>query len=174
MKIRHIIGSGLLFDLPSQSVDTYAHTTPRLDLREYFNGSLTASGIFVGLSGHVQRRFTMKMNGHWSGDKGTIEEKFQYDDGESGERCWKFEFADDKNFSATAQDVQGTGQGAQCGHAAVMRYSMNIPRNRGEILLAIEDWFYLNQDGILFNRARLSKFGLKVGEVQASFRKAQP
>jgi len=36
----------------------------------------------------------------------------------------------------------------------------------------MEDWFYLMDDGRLINRARMSKFGLKVGELFVSFSKA--
>lgn len=171
MKAKHFPGSGLLFDLGSQSLDAYAAETPVLDLRDYLSGPLAASGVFLGLSGHVERRFTVEMFGRWSGNRGTLDERFRYGDGETGDRRWNLVFADDGTFIATARDVEGTARGAQDGNAAAMRYRLRVPRAKGEIVVAIEDWFYLMDDGTLINRARMSKFGLKVGELLVSFRK---
>ncbi len=39
------------------------------------------------------------------------------------------------------------------------------------IIVSMEDWFSLVGDGTLINRARISKFGIKVGELVAWFRK---
>ncbi len=171
MRTKHFPGSGLLFDLGAQGVDDYAGGTPILDLRDYLNGPLTASGVFFGLSGRVERRFAADMTGRWCGEKGTLEELFRYDNGETGERCWKLTFADDRSFSATAHDVEGVAAGVQRGNAAAMRYRLRVSRTRGDIVVGMEDWFYLMDDGTLINRARMSKFGLKVGELFVSFRK---
>ena len=175
MKIRHMFGSEMLFGLGAQGVEHYAATAPQLDLRTYFSGQLTASGVFFGLSGRVLRHFTMRMDGRWSGNEGAVEEKFHYDNGELGERRWQFAFsdahADVQRFSVTAPDVKGVGEGAQRGNAAVMRYRLIVPRAKGEIVVGMEDWFYLTADGALVNRGRMTKFGLKVGEVFATFSK---
>ncbi len=171
MRARHFPGSGLLFELMPQRVDAYAAGMPLLDLRDYLSGPLTASGIYLGLSGRVERRFTIAMTGQWSGRHGKLDERFRYDDGETGERCWELEFAGNGNFRATAQDVVGTANGAQRGNAATMQYRLRLPRKAGEIVVGFEDWFYLIDDGTLINRARMTKFGFKVGEVVALFRK---
>jgi len=171
MRTRHFPGSGLLFGFGSQGVDDYAAMKPVLDLRDYLDGPLTASGVFFGLSGRVRRHFTMEMAGHWSGAKGVIDEKYRYDNGETGERRWELEFRDDRTFTGTARDVEGTVTGAQCGNAAAMRYRLRVPGAKGGIVVAMEDWFHLMDDGTLMNRARMSRFGFKVGEVFASFRK---
>ena len=171
MKTRHFPGSGLLFVLGSQSVDDYAAGTPVLDLRDYLNGPLTAAGVFFGLSGRVERRFTADMVGRWSAKSGTLDESFRYDNGETGDRRWNLTFAADGTFTATAHDVEGTAAGAQSGNAAAMRYRLRVSTARREIVVGMEDWFYLMDDGTLINRARMSKFGLKVGELMASFRR---
>ena len=171
--MRHFPGSGLLFDLASQRIDAYAHKSPPLDLREYLEGYLTASGVFIGLSGHVRRRFTIQMNGRWSGDNGIIDERFRYDDGETGQRQWTMIVGDDGILTATANDIVGTAKGAQSGNAAAMRYKLRVPLKAREIVVGIDDWFYLIDDGTLINRARMSKFGLKVGEIVACFQKGK-
>ena len=169
-KKRHFPGSALLFELGAQSIDDYAAQRPVLDLRHYLNGALAGSGVFFGLSGRVERRFTVDMTGCWRGNQGTVDEHFRYHDGETGDRRWSLVFADNGTFTATAQDVQGTATGAQRGNAAVMRYRLRLPRAAGTITVGMEDWFYLMEDDMLVNRARMTKFGLKVGEVVACFR----
>ncbi len=168
---RRIPGSGLLFDLGSESIDAYAGGTPALDLKDYLSGALTASGIFVGLSGCVDRRFVVEMHGNWNGDTGTLDERFRFADGETGDRVWSMRFADNGRFTASAADVVGEAHGLQRGNAATMRYRLRVPRRAGEIVVGMEDWFYLMDDGTLVNRARMTKFGLKVGELATWFRK---
>ncbi len=171
MKIRHFPGSGLLFDLGSQSVEAYAAEKPVLDLRSYLSGPLAAAGVFFGLSGRAQRRFVVDMIGRWNGNRGTLDERFRFADGEIGDRLWTMTFSDDGTFVATAPDVEGKAIGQQGGNAAAMRYRLRVHTARGEIVVGMEDWFYLMDDGTLINRARMSKFGLKVGELVVSFRK---
>ncbi|MCY3980308.1 MAG: DUF3833 domain-containing protein [Alphaproteobacteria bacterium] len=172
MRTRHFPGSGFLFDLGSQSVDDYAAETPVLDLRDYLSGPLSACGVFFGLSGRAERRFTVDMIGRWLDGKGTLDERFRYDDGRIDERCWSLTFSGDGTFTATAHDVEGEATGVQRGNAAMMRYRLRVPRAKGDIVVSMEDWFYLMDDGRLINRARMSKFGLKVGELFVSFSKA--
>ncbi len=171
MRTRRFPGSGLLFDFRSHDIDDHAARTPVLDLRDYLSGPVAAVGVFLGLSGRLDRRFTADMTGRWSGNRGTLEERFRYGDGNTVERCWKLEFSDDESFCATAHDIDGTARGVQRGNAAVMRYRLRISRPRGEIVVRMEDWFYLLEDGTLINRAHMFKWGFKVGELLASFRR---
>jgi len=173
MRTRHFPGSGFLFDLGSQSVDDYAAETPVLDLRDYLSGPLSACGVFFGLSGRAERRFTVDMIGRWLDGKGTLDERFRYDDGRIDERCWSLTFSGDGTFTATAHDVEGVATGVQRGNSAVMRYRLRIGRESGEIVVAMEDWFHLMADATLINRARMTKFGFKVGELCGSFRRRE-
>ncbi len=171
MKTRHFPASALLFESGAQDIDDYAANQPVLDLRDYLNGPLTACGVFFGLTARLTRRLTVEMSASWTENRGTLDERFRYDDGETGERRWNMAFADSRNFTAQAQDVEGTATGVQSGNAAVMRYRLRLARDKGTIIVGMEDWFYLMQDGTLINRARMTKFGFKVGEIVACFTK---
>ena len=46
----------------SQNLDAYAGQRPELDLRRYFEGRLTAYGLFQDRSGQVVRRFTVAVD----------------------------------------------------------------------------------------------------------------
>jgi hypothetical protein len=45
----------------SPKVTQYSQETPKLDLSEYFNGTIDAYGIFTDRSGSVEKRFTVLM-----------------------------------------------------------------------------------------------------------------
>jgi hypothetical protein len=155
----------------SQALDDYAAETPRLDLREYLNGPLTASGIFFDYAGRADLRFIVDMDGSWNGNTGTLSERFRYSDGQTDERIWTIRFTDDQRFTATAHDVVGEATGGQKGNAAMMKYRLRIPRDGKEVVVSMEDWLYLQEDGTLINRAKMRKFGLSVGELVVTFRK---
>ena len=50
----------------------------------------------------------------------------------------------------------GEAKGSQRGNAAMMEYRLRIPRDGGEIVVAMEDWLYLQEDGTLINRTSAS------------------
>ena len=50
----------------------YATQTPALDLRSYFNGNLTAHGLFTDRAGRVVKRFKVLMRCQWTGDDGVL------------------------------------------------------------------------------------------------------
>ncbi len=157
----------------SQKLEDYSAETPTLDLREYLNGPLTASGVFFGLSDRAELRFVVDMEGTWEGKIGTLAEQFRYSDGKTEERIWTIRFQDDERFTATAADVEGEAVGGQSGNAATMSYRLRLPRDDGdEIVVSMEDWFYLQEDGTLINRAEMSKYGVTVGELIVVFRKS--
>ena len=154
-----------------QTLEDHAGRTPVLDLRDYLNGTLTATGIYFDAAGRADLGFVVAMEGTWEGNTGRLTERFTYDDGRTDERVWTIRFASEGHFTATAHDVVGEAEGRQLGNAARMNYSLVIPRGEGEITLSMEDWLYLQRDGTLINRTKMRKFGLPVGELIVTFRK---
>lgn len=157
----------------SQTLDDFNGATPTLDLRAYLDGPLAASGVFFDRSGRANIQFVVEMRGAWNGDEGTLTERFRYSDGRLDQRVWTIRFHDDRRFTATAHDVVGEAEGEQNGNAAVMRYRLRIPRESGEVVVSMEDWLYLQEDGSLINRTRMSKYGVTVGELVVAFRKPE-
>jgi hypothetical protein len=155
----------------SQALEDYSGGQPELDLRAYLNGPLTASGIYFDHAGRADLRFVVDMEGTWQGDTVTLAEQFRYSDGRTDERVWTLRFQGDERFTGTADDVVGVASGMQTGNAAKMNYRLRIPREDDEIVVSMEDWFYLQEDGTLINRTKMRKFGVTVGELVIAFRK---
>lgn len=152
-------------------VQDYASQSPKLDLRQYFNGKVEASGVFFSFSGKADPYFHVEMDGSWQGNDGKIAETFTYSDGRTEQRTWVVKFNDDGTFTGTAHDVIGTAIGAQSGNAMNMKYVLRVPVGDTTYDLSMDDWMYMMDENTVINRVKMKKFGVKVGELVVTFRK---
>ena len=149
----------------------YANEQPVLDLPSYFNGELTAHGIFTDRAGKVARRFTVLMKCSWVGDEGTLDEDFTYSDGKKERRIWKLKKLPGGKYTGTAADVVGTAQGESAGNALRWAYTLRLPVGDSVYDVQFDDWMYLMDERTMINKAVMSKFGIRLGEVTLSFHK---
>ena len=166
-----LLAGTLLAGCAGPQVSDYAAEKPVLDLRQYFNGRVTAHGIFTNRSGKVVRRFIVTMDCRWEGDVGTLDETFFYSDGERGKRIWRLVRHADGRYTGTAADVIGTAEGQAAGNAFNWRYTLALPVDGRVIEVQFDDWMYLMDQRVMLNRAVMSKFGVRLGEVTLSFTK---
>ena len=150
-------------------ITDYAKETPLLDLRQYFNGTLDAYGVFLDRSGKVARRFTVVMNCSWNGADGVLDEDFVYSDGEKQKRVWRMKYLGEGRYSGTAGDVIGTALGQTSGNAFRWGYTLSLPVGDKVYEVQFDDWMYLMDDRVMLNKAVMSKFGITLGEVQLTF-----
>jgi hypothetical protein len=149
----------------------YADEKPTLDLQQYFNGEITAHGIFTDRSGKVVRRFTVLMKCHWEGNTGVLDEAFSYSDGKKERRVWTLTKHADGRYTGTAGDVVGEAQGQAAGNAFQWNYTLKLPVDGSVVDVQFDDWMYLVDERVMLNRAVMSKFGFRLGEVTLSFYK---
>ncbi len=165
-------GSALMLGgCASQSIDQYRTEKPELDLQRYFNGTLDAYGVFTDRSGAVVKRFTVVMNCSWQGNEGVLDEDFTYSDGTTQKRVWRLTKLPDGKYTGTAGDVIGTAQGQARGNAFYWTYTLSLPVDGNVYEVRFDDWMYLMTDKVMLNKATMSKFGVKLGEVTLSFTK---
>ena len=151
--------------------EDYAAEKPALDLKTYFNGPLTAHGLFTDRAGKVQRRFVVQLAGRWQGDVGTLEEDFHYSDGKTERRVWTITALGGGRYKGTAADVVGEAQGQARGNALRWSYTLRLPVDGKSYDVQFEDWMYLMDGQVMLNKAAMSKFGFHVGDVTLSFYK---
>ena len=149
----------------------YANEQPVLDLPTYFNGTLTAHGIFTDRAGKVARRFTVLMKCSWVGDTGTLDEDFTYSDGKKERRVWTLKKLPGGKYTGTAADVVGTAQGESAGNALRWAYTLRLPVDDKVYDVQFDDWMYLMDERTMINKAVMSKFGIRLGEVTLAFTK---
>ncbi|MFZ4649995.1 MAG: DUF3833 domain-containing protein [Rubrivivax sp.] len=147
----------------------YAAEKPVLDLKSYFNGELTAYGIFTDRSGRVVRRFTVLMMCSWQGNQGTLDERFTYSDGKTERRVWRLTDLGGGRYTGRADDVVGEAQGQAAGNALNWRYTLRLPVDGQVYEVQFDDWMYLVDERVMLNKASMSKFGFFLGEVTLSF-----
>ena len=178
MNIRHsllaLAAFLLLAGCSGPTVQDYAQTKPQLDLFTYFAGETQAYGQFQDRSGEVKRRFKVAITGTVENDVLTLDERFVYDDGELEQRIWVIKRLADNHYSGTAGDVIGEAEGRSAGSVFSWRYTLDLPYKDSTIHVKFDDWMFLQSDGVMLNRAQVSKWGFKVGEVTLFFSKAQP
>ena len=167
-----VAGSALLAGCAaSPTVESYAAEKPVLKLNDYFNGTLDAYGIFTDRSGAVIKRFTVVMNSSWKGDEGVLDEDFTYSDGSKSRRVWRLKKLPDGRYVGKADDVVGEANGREMGNAFQWAYTLSLPVDGKVYEVQFDDWMYLMTDKIMLNKALMSKFGFKLGEVTLSFTK---
>jgi hypothetical protein len=151
-------------------VAQYAAEMPVFDVARYFNGTIDGWGMFQDRSGKVVKRFTVRIDARWDGNRGTLDEHFVFSDGTTQNRIWQL-VKDGDRYTGTAGDVVGTGTGVQQGNAFNLRYVLALPVDGRTWHMDMDDWMYLIDEGTVLNRTTMTKFGIRVGEVTLSFRK---
>jgi hypothetical protein len=151
-------------------VADYRAEKPVFDLARYFNGTIDGWGMFQDRSGKVVKRFTVRIDARWDGDTGTLDEHFEYADGEKQNRVWKL-VKNGNRYTGTAADVVGTGSGTAAGNAFNLQYVLALPVEGRMWHMDMDDWMFMIDEQTVLNRTTMTKFGFRVGEVTLSFRK---
>ena len=144
---------------------------PRLIIEDYLSGNVTAWGILQNRSGKVTRQFSAQLNGSWDGKKLILDEKFNWTDGEIQKRQWIINKIDEHHYEGTAGDVVGVAKGYSYGSAFKFEYVLLVPVKGKEMKITFDDWIFKQDEKVAINRATLTKFGFKVGELTVLFSK---
>jgi hypothetical protein len=168
-KLKGVILMGLMMFLSAcfggPSLKHYTDHSPQLDLQDYFTGPIKAWGLVQDRRGHVTRRFDVDMVGTWKDGVGTLDEVFEYYDGETQKRVWTIQKTDEKSYRGTASDIIGHADGQVEGNAMRWAYEMDLDVGDQTYRITFDDWMFLMNDGVLINRSYLKKFGITVAEL---------
>ena len=165
------LSCALLAGCAGVTPDAYVAQKPVLELDRYFNGTVDAWGVVTDRSGMVIRRFTVVMQCTWIGNRGTLDEDFTYSDGAREKRVWTITKTAPGRYTGTAGDVVGSAIGTAAGNALNWRYVLDVPVGESHYHVDFDDWMYLMDEDVMLNRAVMSKFGVRLGEIMLSFRR---
>ena len=160
-----------LWGCSSVNIDDYRAEKPVLELRDYFNGTLDAWGMFQDRSGKVIKRFHVQIDSRRDGERLILDERFTYSDGSTDRRVWTLTPDGQQAWRGTAADVAGEARGELAGNAFRWRYSLNLPVDDQVYVVHFDDWMYLIDEHTLVNRASMRKFGIEWGQVTLFFRR---
>ncbi|MFI4967729.1 MAG: DUF3833 family protein [Gammaproteobacteria bacterium] len=162
----------LLAGCSSMSAQDYEGSAPTMDMLEYFSGQVHAWGVVQSRSGKVLRRFTLKMQGAPQADGSlAMHEDLDYVDGGHETRDWSIHRLDAHHVQATANGIVGTADGEQYGDTLHLVYTLQVPMDGKTREFKVDDWFYLQADGVLVNRSYGSKWGFHAFDVLTFFQK---
>ena len=167
--IAALIKSNLFND--NMKPEDFKDTEPEIKIEKYFEGQVKAWGILQDRKGGVTRQFEANMLGKFENNILTLEEDFFWKDGETQRRVWKIKKIDEHNYIGTAPDVVGKAKGVSYGSAFKFEYNLMIPFKGKNIKIRFDDWIFKQDEKVAINRATLTKFGFKVGELTVFFEK---
>ena len=163
--------TGALMGCTSMKPQDFTNATPKFDLFEYFQGQTQAWGLFEDRFGTVRRQFHVAITGTVDGDEIILDERFVYNDGEKDQRVWTIRRTGDKLYEGRADDVIGVAQGIVAGNALNWRYDLDLKVGDSTYKVHFDDWMFLQDGGVMINRAQVSKWGLEIGQVTLFFMK---
>lgn len=168
-----VILTGLLLVLTSCSADIseYENTSPKFDIKTYFNGKFVAWGMVQDYTSKVIRRFCVDLNATWQGNQGRLEEVFYFRDGEVSYRTWFLTKLANQQYSGVAEDVVGIAKGKQAGYAFHWQYDLQVPIEGDTYTFNMDDWMYQLDDNRVMNKTTMSKFGVEVASITLYFDK---
>ena len=149
--------------------EDFKNQKPRLIIEEYLSGNVKAWGILQNRSGKVTRQFSADLDGKWDGKQLILDEKFVWNDGEIQNRQWTINKIDEHNYEGTAGDVVGTAKGFSYGPAFKFEYVLLVPVKGKEMKITFDDWIFMQDEIVAINRAKMTKFGIKVAELTVMF-----
>ena len=153
-------------------LEDFSNAKQTFVLEEYFAGKTTAWGLYEDRFGTVKRQFVVDITGSWDGKQLILDEDFTFADGEKSTRQWRITKLADGRYEGRADDVIGVATGRQSGNALSWRYVLDLKiSDQSTLAVTFDDWMFLQPGGVLMNRARMSKFGIELGQVTISFMK---
>ncbi len=160
-----------LRECSSIKLGNFNNAAPEFRIEEYFLGQTRAWGVFEDRFGKLRRQFTVDVTGAREGDVITLDEHFEYADGGQDRRVWEITIVGDRRYEGRANDVVGVAKGAAKGNVLNWAYDLNLKVGGRAVQVRFDDWMFLQPDGVLINRAAVSKFGIEIGQVTLTFKK---
>lgn len=155
----------------TMSVEEFDQGQPELVLENYFSGKSRAWGLFEDRTGKVRREFVVDIDGVWDGETLTLNEDFVYSDGETENRVWVLRKTGPDSYAGTTENAVGEATGRSAGNAFNWSYDFNLSVGDSVWKVHFDDWMFLQPNGVLLNKAEVSRWGFKIGTVFLSFQK---
>ena len=153
------------------SVNDYKNDKPTMVLEDFFNGKIDGYGMLQSRSGKVKRRFHVVIDGKVVNGTITLDESFEWSDGEKQKRVWTITKTADGKYEGRAGDVVDKADGKVAGNAVNWAYTLAVPIDGSTYHFTMDDWMYLISDKVLLNVTQMSKFGFRVGTLTISMTK---
>ncbi|MXN65747.1 DUF3833 family protein [Stappia sp. GBMRC 2046] len=146
-----------------------------LKLEEFFRGKTVGKGVFESRFAGVRREFTVVTTGTWNPKTFTLRlrEDFRYADGERDTKVWFFQKVAQDRYIGQRSDVLSPTNVRTVGNDLKFSYAAEVETRDGPVALRFNDTLTRVKPGVVRNTARVVKYGLTIGTVDLTFRKAR-
>lgn len=166
-----IVSTFFLASCGTMNLNAFQGTSPKLAIEDFFVGETRAWGVFEDRFGNLRAQFTVDIKGTWTEPTLVLEEDFFYASGRTDRRVWTITKKADGSYEGRADDVVGVATGGSEGNAFYWTYLMDLPVGDRSLRVRFNDWLWLQESGVLINRARVTKFGVEIGQLSIFFLK---
>lgn len=168
-----VLLAGCSLFVPGMKPEEFKDKTLKLVPEEYFLGATRGHGVFFNRFGNLKTSFTVDLEGAWDGSKIlSLKESLRYEDGTKSDRTFTITKLSEHEYSVEMADLEGPGKIEVFGNCMRWSYRLRQDVGGGKIVtLTFDDWMFLQEDGVILNRAYASKLGIDLGEVFMSVRK---
>ena len=157
----------------TMKVTDYKNNQPEFVLEDYFSGRTMAYGVFENRSGEVINQFKVTIDGRVEGDVLILDEDFVYMNGDVENRLWEIKILPDGRYEGRTNGVVGLATGQRAGNAFNWTYVFDLNVGDSTYRVKFDDWMFLQEDGVMVNRAFVTKWGFNVGSVTLAFTKEE-
>ena len=146
-------------------IEDFADQAPAFRPEALFTRRLQGWGVMEGVTGGLQKRFTVQAEGHSDpGDGGLIRfsETWTFDDGHVDTLNWEIRPLGDDRYAGTEDRSEGEAEGRRAGCAFHWRYTRDTPQPDGESLkLNFDDWFFQIDEDVVIAKGVGGRLGLR-------------
>ncbi len=153
------------------NLNAFQDTSPELVIEDFFTGETRAWGVFEGRFGNLRAQFNVDIKGTWKEPTLVLEEDFVYASGRTDRRVWTITRQVNGSYQGRADNVIGVATGGAEGNAFYWTYLMDLPVGDRTIRVRLNDWLWLQESGVLINRARVTTSGIELGQLSIFFSK---
>jgi hypothetical protein len=121
----------------------------------------------------VRREFSVEIEGEWDGETLVLTEDFFYSDGETEQRIWELRKTGRNTYVGWTENAVGEATGRAAGNAFNWQYDFNLRVGDSIWKVHFDDWMFLQPNGVLLNKATVSRWGIRIGTVFISFQKVE-
>ena len=170
-----LVAVAMLAGCGNMDIDDFAGRSPPLVLEEFFAGRVEGWGILQSRFGTLRRQFRIEAEGEWDAGTRTLRltETWRFDDGEEDVLDWTIRRTGPRSYEGHEPSLIGPARGTQAGNAFRWTYRRQAPSTGGTRLF-FDDWFWLQQGGVLIARASVQRFGLEIATMSVFYRRVPP
>jgi hypothetical protein len=95
-------------------------------------------------------------------------QELNYSDGRTDRRYWCLRTEGAHGYRGSTSDFVGKVIGTAQGNRINLRYKLRLPILGGLRRVALDEWMYLQPDGLILGHAVMRVWGVRVGTVSAA------